>query len=209
LRFNALYAIIERKINKTVRNHPVSKQNYGQLFIRDECVPFLFIWQVADEGGVLMNKFRLRYIVEAAIIAAMYAVLTIINPWSSGEIQVRISEALTVLPYFTPAAVPGLFIGCLTANIFVGAGIYDIVFGSLTTFIAAFISYKIKTKLLVPLPPVVLNAVVVAYVLKVTVGAPLLATMGFVAFGQLIACYGLGYPLMIYLDKNRTLIFRR
>ena len=152
---------------------------------------------------------KLRFWVEAAIIAAMYAVLTIINPWSSGEIQVRISEALTVLPYFTPAAVPGLFIGCLTANIFVGTGIYDIVFGSLTTLAAAFASYKIKNKLLVPLPPVVLNAVVVAYVLKFTLGAPLLATMGFVALGQFIACYGLGYPLLLYLEKNRETIFKR
>ncbi len=153
--------------------------------------------------------YKVRYSVEAAIIAAMYAVLTIINPWSSGEFQVRISEALTVLPYFTPAAVPGLFIGCLTANIFVGAGIYDIVFGSLATLLAAFLSYKIKSKPLVPIPPVILNAVVVAYVLKITMNAPLMATMGLVALGELIACYGLGYPLMIYLEKNKELIFKR
>lgn len=153
-----------------------------------------------------MNK--VRFLVEAAIIAAMYAVLTIINPWSSGEFQVRISEALTVLPFFTPAAVPGLFIGCLIANIFVGAGIYDIVFGSLTTLLAAIASYRIKTKLLVPLPPVILNAVVVAYILNITVNAPLVVTMGLVALGELLACYGLGYPLMLYLEKNRKLIFK-
>lgn len=157
-----------------------------------------------------MKKFNTRYLAEAAVIAALYAVLTVINPWSSGQFQVRISEALTVLPFFTPAAIPGLFIGCLIANFFTtGAGIYDIIFGSLATLLAAFLTSKMRVKHFAPLPPVVINAVVVAITLNVTLKAPLLITMGLVALGELIACYGLGYPLMLLVEKNKRRLFGR
>jgi len=149
----------------------------------------------------------IRYMVEAAIIAAMYAALTILIPGGSGQIQIRVSEALTVLAFFTPAAIPGLFIGCLTANLFVGAGIYDIVFGSLATLIAAVLTNKMPVKHLAPLPPVIVNAVVVALVLKLSLNAPILVTMGFVALGELVACYGLGYPLMLLLEKQKSRLF--
>jgi uncharacterized membrane protein len=152
---------------------------------------------------------RTRFIVEAAIIAAMYAALTIIIPGGSGQIQVRVAEALTVLPFFTPAAIPGLFIGCVIANLFVGAGPYDIIFGSLATLVAAVLTYKMPKKWLAPLPPIIINAVVVAFVLNYVVGAPLLITMGFVALGEIIACYVLGYPLLLMLDKQRDKIFRK
>ncbi len=151
----------------------------------------------------------IRYVVEAAIIAAMYAALTILIPGGSGQIQIRVSEALTVLAFFTPAAIPGLFVGCITANIFVGAGMYDILFGSLATLIAAFLTNKMPVKYLAPLPPVVLNAVIVAFVLKVSVNAPLLVTMGFVALGEIVACYGLGYPLILFLEKQGNRLFRK
>ncbi len=151
----------------------------------------------------------IRYIVEAAVIAAMYAALTILIPGGSGQIQVRVSEALTVLAFFTPAAIPGLFAGCLTANLFVGAGIYDIVFGSLATLSAAFLTSRMPSKYLAPLPPVIINAVVVAFVLNATLNAPLLITMGFVALGELVACYGLGYPLMLFLEKHHGKLFIR
>jgi uncharacterized membrane protein len=112
-----------------------------------------------------------------------------------------------VLAYFTPAAIPGLFIGCLTANIFVGAGIYDVVFGSLATLIAAVLTNKMPSKYLAPLPPIVTNAVIVALVLKLSINAPLLVTMGFVALGELIACYGLGYPLILFMEKQGGRLF--
>lgn len=158
-----------------------------------------------------MNKTTsyIRYMVEAAIVAAMYAALTILIPGGSGQIQIRVSEALTVLAFFTPAAIPGLFIGCLTANIFVGAGIYDIIFGSLATLIAAFLTSKMPSKYLAPLPPVITNAIIVAFVLKFSINAPILATMGFVALGELVACYGLGYPLMLFLEKQGSRLFGR
>ena len=78
-----------------------------------------------------------RFLCEAALIAALYATLTIIIPGGSGQIQIRVSEALTILPFFTPAAIPGLFIGCITANLVVGAGPLDVIFGSLATLAAA------------------------------------------------------------------------
>lgn len=149
----------------------------------------------------------IRFITEAAVIAAMYAALTILIPGGSGQVQIRVSEALTVFAFFTPAAIPGLFIGCLSANIFVGAGIYDIVFGSLATLIAAYLTNRMPSKLLAPLPPVIINAVFVAFILYIAINAPLLVTMGTVALGEIIACYGLGYPLMLLLEKHRTRLF--
>lgn len=151
---------------------------------------------------------RTKYLTHAAIIAAVYVVITIaFAPISYGQVQVRISEALTVLPYFTPAAVPGLFIGCVIANIYGGAGLIDIVFGSLATLLAAFVSYKMPKKYLVPLPPVIINAIVIGFVLYFAVNVPLLMTMAWVGLGQLIACYGIGYPLMVILEKYNDKIF--
>ena len=95
---------------------------------------------------------KTKFWVQAALIGAIYAVLTIaFAPISYGQIQVRISEALTVLPFFTPAAIPGLFIGCIIANLYGGNGIIDIVFGSLATLGAAALSYKMG-KVACPIP---------------------------------------------------------
>lgn len=150
-----------------------------------------------------------RFITQAAVIAAMYAALTILLSFaSSGLMQVRVAEALTVLPAFTPAAIPGLFVGCIVANIFAGNGAIDIVFGSLATLIAAFLSYKMPKRWLVPLPPVVVNGIVVGFVLNYVLNAPLLVAMGMVALGQSIACYGLGYPLMLLLERHGSRVFR-
>lgn len=158
-----------------------------------------------NNGISRQSRFRgkhTRFIVEAALIAAMYAALTILIPGGSGQVQVRVSEALTVLPYFMPSAIPGLFAGCLLANIIVGVSLYDVVFGSLATLAAACLTRKMPTKHLAPLPPVVVNAVVVAFILNISLNAPLPATMGFVAVGEIIACYGLGYPLMLLIERQ-------
>ncbi|NLI60345.1 MAG: QueT transporter family protein [Clostridiales bacterium] len=152
------------------------------------------------------NK-KTRFIVEAAILAAIYAAITILlAPISYGQIQVRIAEALTILPYFTPAAVPGLFVGCILANIF-GGSIIDIVFGSLASLIAAILSRKAPKPWLVPLPPVIINGLVIGWVLYMVEGLPYWLTVGTVTLGQIISCYGLGYPLLIILEKNRDKIF--
>lgn len=155
-----------------------------------------------------MKNKNVMWIVQGAIIAAIYVVLTIIlAPISYGQLQVRISEALTILPAFTHAAIPGLFIGCIIANIYGGAGIVDIVFGSLATLIAAFLSSKMSRRWMVPLPPVIINGLVIGWVLNYVYDLPLLISMASVALGELIACYGLGYPLMIVLEKYRDKIF--
>ena len=107
-----------------------------------------------------MRNKKVLFTVQAAAIAAIYVVLTVLfAPIGFGSVQVRFSEALTVLPYFTPAAIPGLFVGCFIGNILGGAIPLDIICGSLATLAAAGCSYMLRRKkYLVPLPPVVLNA---------------------------------------------------
>lgn len=154
-----------------------------------------------------------REIARGAIIAAIYALLTIfLAPISSGLIQCRVSEALCVLPYFTFSAVPGLFIGCALANLLTGAPVYDVVFGSLATLLAAYTTYLMRkrvSKYLAPLPSVVINALVVGallvYVYDVGVGYWVAA--GYVAVGQAIACFALGLPLMKLLERFRGKLF--
>ena len=164
-----------------------------------------------------MNKKKLStlFIVQAAMIAAIYVVLTVfISAFglASGAIQVRISEALCILPVFTPAAVPGLFVGCLIANIIVpGAGLADIVFGSLATLIAAVFSYLLRKKgFLATLPPVIANAIIIPLVLKYAGGMGdafwfLALTVG---AGEMISVCLLGWLLKVLLWKYRNIIFK-
>ena len=94
-----------------------------------------------------MRNKQVLPMVQAALIAAMYVVLTwLANIFglANGAIQVRFSEALTILPYFTPAAIPGLFVGCIISNTITGAAVWDILFGSLATLIGAFFTYKLR-----------------------------------------------------------------
>lgn len=151
-----------------------------------------------------MDK-RLKLLVHAAVIAAMYAAITLFTParflayegW-----QVRIAEAMTLLPMVTPAAIPGLFVGCIIVNLFSPVvSIYDIVFGSLATLIAGYLTHKIKNKWLAALPPVLINAVVVGLVLAFTAGLPFWLTALQVGVGQAIACYVLGIPLLKAIEK--------
>lgn len=86
---------------------------------------------------------------------------------ASGAIQVRVSEALTVLPFFTPAAIPGLAIGCFLSNLITGAAVYDVVFGSLATLLGAVGTYLLRRhKFLCTLPPVIANMVIIPFVLR-------------------------------------------
>ena len=88
----------------------------------------------------------IKKIVQGALIGALYAALTLVAaPISFGLMQVRISEALCILPFFTPAAVPGLFVGCVVANLLGGAALYDVIFGSLATLLAAVFTRWLKT----------------------------------------------------------------
>jgi len=147
---------------------------------------------------------KVRKLVMAAAVAAMYAVLTVIlAPFSFGVVQVRISEALTVLPAVSPVAIWGIFVGCLIANIYTGS-IIDIIFGSLTTLAAGILTYKLrKSKWLVPLPPVLLNAVIVGGYLSLVSDTPWYINMLTVGAGQLISCYVLGLPFLMLVKKNK------
>lgn len=149
-------------------------------------------------------KTNVKYLVQGAVIAAMYIALTLLlKPISYGQLQVRVAEALTILPFFTPAAVPGLFIGCLLANVFGGLGLLDIIFGSIATLIAAYLTSKIKIKWLAPLPSVIVNAIIVGWVISEVYALPYLITALFILVGQFIACYGIGYPLLLLLKQTK------
>ena len=151
-----------------------------------------------------MRSKRVKYITQAAMIAAIYVVLTMfISAFNlaSGAIQIRISEALTVLPAFTPAAIPGLFIGCLISNLLSGGLILDVIFGSLATFIGACGTYLLrKWKWTVPIPPIVSNVLIVPFVL-----AYFMATVG---IGQIISCGVLGMIVYGIIAKHRNVIFK-
>ena len=136
------------------------------------------------------------FLAQGAVIAALYVILTIaFAPISFGAMQIRIAELLTILPLFTPAAVPGLFIGCILANFLGGAIIWDVVFGSLATLIGAVLGYVLRfNRWLVPIPPILANAVIVPFVLKYGYGVnmPVLLMAVYVAAGEFISCYILG-----------------
>lgn len=161
-----------------------------------------------------MNNKKAYFITQAAVIAALYVVLTLfINAFdlASGAIQVRISEALTILPYFTPAAVPGLFIGCLLSNFMTGAAIWDIIFGSLATLIGAIGTYLLrKWKWCVPLPPILSNTIIIPFVLTYAYGIPggipfFMLTVG---AGEVLSCGVLGMILLFALQRYRNIIFK-
>lgn len=146
------------------------------------------------------------FLTQAAMIAAIYVLLTFIASAlgiSSGVIQVRFSEALTVLPYFTPAAVPGLFIGCVLANLLTGAALPDVIFGSLATLTGAIFTRKLrKYKWLTPLPPILANALIIPFVLLYAYGIrPLWFSFVTITIGEIISCGILGMLLLFTLKK--------
>jgi len=149
------------------------------------------------------------------IIANLYEKITIARePISYGPVQVRVSEVLTILPYLTPTAIPGLFIGCIVANIYGGLGIYDIIGGSLCTLLAAYLTYlfsKTRKPILAPLPPVVVNALGVSFYLHFLFQLPYWLTVAYIAMGEIVACYVLGYPLLLIILRREKLleIFKR
>ena len=143
-----------------------------------------------------------RSVCLSAIIAALYAALTLLlAPISYGAIQCRISEAMTLLPILLPQAIPGLVIGCLVANLLSPVAIWDVIFGTLATLIAALGTYKLRKKpLLAALCPVVANGVIVGVMLAVFYALPLWMTMLEVAVGEAVAV-ALGFILLAALRK--------
>lgn len=162
---------------------------------------------------------RTLFLVRAALIAALYVVLTDLANrlgLASQAVQVRFSEALTILPFFTPAAIPGLLIGCMTANLLTGAIPWDIVFGSLATLLGAIGTYGVRKlpfktkKWLAPLPPILANTLIIPWILSLAYGLEgsvpyFMLTVG---AGELISCGILGMLLLLSLEKHAKYIFR-
>lgn len=159
-----------------------------------------------------MRNKKVLFLTQAAMIAAIYVVLTVVfRPFSFGEIQVRIAEALTILPIFTPAAIPGLFIGCLIGNLIGGSILPDIIFGSLATLIGALFTYLLRkqNRFLAPIPPIIANILIIPFILRYAYGVnlPIYFMMLTVGIGEVISCGILGTILCSALWKYRKKIF--
>lgn len=161
-----------------------------------------------------MKSKKIMYLSQAAMIAALYVVLTLLANalgLANYAIQVRFSEALTILPFFTSAAIPGLTIGCLLSNILTGCAPLDILFGTLATLIGALGTYALRRfEWLAPLPPILANTIIVPWVLRFAYDIPdaipyLMATVG---AGELISCGLIGMLLLRSLKQIRKNIFK-
>lgn len=143
-----------------------------------------------------------RFLARSALIAALYALLVLaFAPMSFGPVQFRVAEAMTLLPWLFPEAIPGLFVGCLVSNLFGGLGIVDMVFGSLATLLAAWLTRRMPNLLWAAVPPVLVNALVVGTYLSVLLDVPLVATILYVGLGQAGVCFLLGIPLATLLGR--------
>ncbi len=153
-----------------------------------------------------MKNKGIQQLTMGAVIAALYVVLCVVfEPISYGGVQVRIAEALTVLPMFTPAAIPGVTIGCAIANVIGGGIVLDVVFGSLATLIGAIGTYILRKKSvwIAQLPPVVANTIIVPFVLKYGYGLemPIPLLMLTIAAGEIVGCMLLGAALSKGMKK--------
>ncbi len=166
------------------------------------------------------TRIHARFLAQAAMIAALYIVLTFLaNAFGLANyaVQVRFSEALTILPYFTPSAIPGLFIGCLLSNILTGCALPDIVFGSLATLLGALGTYALRRwKWCAPVCPILANTIIVPLILVygyglLIEGMPLIQCLGFycltVGAGEVISCGILGMILLSILEKYKGRLF--
>lgn len=160
-----------------------------------------------------MRNKKVLFVTQAAVIAALYVVLTLLaNAFGLANyaVQVRFSESLTILPFFIPAAIPGLVIGCFLSNILTGCMLLDIIFGTVATLLGALGTHALrKHKWLAPIPPIVANTIIVpfvlAYVYQFEGSIPyFMLTVG---AGEVISCGILGMLLLFALEKRRTTIF--
>jgi len=159
-----------------------------------------------------MKNKKVTFVTQAAMIAALYVVLNVVfGAFGSMAIQLRIAEALTILPVFTTAAIPGLFIGCALGNILVGAILPDVIFGSIATLLGAIGSYYIgkKKPFLSPLAPTFSNALIIPLILKFGYGEPfpipyMMCTVG---LGELISAGVFGIVLYLALKPIHFKIF--
>ncbi len=156
---------------------------------------------------------RILSLTQAAMIAAIYVVLTyVFSAFSFGQVQIRVAEALTILPVFTPAAIPGLFVGCLIGNIAGGAVLPDIIFGSIATLIGAVGTRLLRRRnpVICTLPPIVSNTVIVPFVLRFAYGVnlPIPLMMLTVGIGEAVGCGVFGVLLYSVLKRYKEVIFK-
>lgn len=155
-----------------------------------------------------MKISKIRFVSEGAMIAALYVILTYISMamgLDKGAVQCRLSEALCVLPVFFPSAVPGLFVGCIISNILTGCAVWDIIFGSLATLIAAIITSKLRRFIyLSPLPAIVMNTLIIPPVISIVYQSEMALPLIFltVFLGEAVSCGGFGTLLLIAIKKH-------
>ena len=161
------------------------------------------------------NKSKTLFLTQSALVAALYVALTWVSNLAglaSGAVQVRISEALCILPAFMPASIPGLFIGCFISNLSMGSHIVDVICGSLATLIGALVTLKLKNRFLAPIPAVISNTLIVPFVILYCYTAPearnvstyFLTTAGVFA-GEVISAYVFGLILYTALEKRKNI----
>lgn len=161
------------------------------------------------------RKEKINYIVLSAVIAAFYAGLTFISGFfglAYGPIQFRLSEVLNVLAVFTPAAIPGLTVGCFLSNI-MSYNPVDMLFGTAATLISAVISYLLRNKKIGKLPflsflsPVLFNSLLIGLEISLFFGDKgaaypnFILNAAFVALGEAVICFGFGTPFYFFLEK--------
>ena len=160
-----------------------------------------------------MRKLSTKDLTLAAMVAAVYTVLTVFLPIPQyGEVQFRIAECMTVLPFLCPTAAWGLFAGCILANLLSPYGLPDLIFGSLATLVAGLLTARCGSKWLAPLPPVICNGLIVGALLAWSETGFTAAFPGAFAFNalsvgvaELVVCYVLGLPLLEVLSRSRIL----
>ncbi len=169
-----------------------------------------------------MRNKKVQFLTQGALIAALYVVLCqIFAPISFRDVQVRIAEGLTILPFFTPAAIPGLFVGCILGNLLGGAIPLDVIFGSLATLIGALGTWAIGKKIqsahlskavkyTLPIPPIAMNTIVVPLILYYGYGIniPIPIQMLTVGFGEILSCGVIGMILLFSLEKVGGKVFQ-
>ncbi len=155
---------------------------------------------------------KILFIAHAAVIAALYVLLTLLASafgLANHAVQIRFSEALTILPFFTSAAIPGLTAGCLLANLLTGCAPPDILFGTLATLAGAVLTRLFcRHKWLAPFPPIAMNTLIVPFVLLYAYGIrPLWFSLLTVFAGEVISCGILGMLLLNLLSRYRKQLF--
>lgn len=149
-----------------------------------------------------------KVLARVGVFAAVYALLTVLPPLNAigyGPVQVRVSEALTVLPFLAPWAPWGLYLGCILANLGSPFLAWDLTLGAMASLIAGFLTRKVRRAYVAPLPPVIVNALVVPIYVAPLSGMPYWLVALYIAAGEVAACYGLGYPLLLYLERSDSL----